>query len=283
MSGGQGVADADRSEKTVLTTGANSSFGIATVVEVARRGFRSVGTVRSRSKAKIVAKAAAEAGVGVDTVVLDVTDVEACREVIHEVRPHGLVNNAGYMPYSAVEEVVDDEAGRQLETLVVGPIRLARLAIPHMRERGGGRIIQVSSLSGRASFPLMGWYQGAKQALEGISDALRMEVARDGIAVILVEPGVFKTRLTQELSSLADSGDSRYAGVYARIRRRLSVGDRFWGEPEGVASTIGSALTTRFPRARYVVGKDATLNMLTAPFTPTPVQDRALRWLAGLQ
>jgi NAD(P)-dependent dehydrogenase (short-subunit alcohol dehydrogenase family) len=271
-----------RGDQAVLTTGANSGLGLATVVEVARRGFRSVGGVRSTSKAEVVAKAAAEAGVDVETVILDVTDARQCREVIDDLRPYGLVNNAGYLQYRAVEDVDDDDARQQLETLVVGPTRLARLALPHMREAGGGRIVQVSSMATKMSTPLMGWYQGCKLALEGVTDALRMEVASSGIAVVLVEPGAFKTGLTDELVAVGGTEASRYAQVYERARKGYGRLYRFWGDPNKAASVVATALTTPYPRARYFAGYDAKLSALTAPFTPTLLSDRAKRLLLGL-
>src|SRR5207247_2517920 len=119
-------------KQTVLTTGANSGIGLATVLALAHKGFRSVGTVRSESKAEIVARAAKAAGVKVETVTLEVTDEKACARVIDEVRPVGLVNNAGYAATGAVEDVSDDEARMVLETMVIAPMRLARLALRHM-------------------------------------------------------------------------------------------------------------------------------------------------------
>src|SRR5689334_18495555 len=101
--------------RTVLTTGANSGIGLATVLELARRGFRSVGSARSEAKAEVIRDAAAEAGVEVETTILYVTDADACVDVIGRLHPYGLVNNAGYTNTGAVEDVGDEEVRDQLE------------------------------------------------------------------------------------------------------------------------------------------------------------------------
>ncbi len=271
-----------RDERTVLTTGANSGIGLATVLHLARLGFRSVGTVRSRSKASQVSEAARSAGVSVKTVLLDVTDSDRCAAVVGKVRPWAIVNNAGYSGIGAIEDVSDEEARRQLETMVVAPMRLARLALPHMRAAGGGRVVNVSSIYGLTTTPLSGWYQACKHALEATSDALRLEVARDGIKVVLVEPGGFKTGIWDEIESVAARGDSAYEDSYRRIRALLQPFIGFMGEPEGVAKVIGKALSTRSPRARYLVGPDAKAIASAQPLIPTEIRDRVTRLLTGL-
>jgi NAD(P)-dependent dehydrogenase (short-subunit alcohol dehydrogenase family) len=270
-------------ERTVLTTGANSGLGLATVTELARRGFRSVGSVRSRAKAESVREAARGAGVEVHTVLLDVTDPEGCRRVIDRVRPWGLVNNAGTSFTGAIEDVSDDEARSALETMVMAPMRLARLAVPHMREAGGGRIVNVSSIYGRATTPLTGWYQGAKHALEALSDALRMEVAGDGIAVILVEPGAFKTGIWDEAEKELDRrGGSRYEDAYRRTLQGIRLSEWVRGHPARVAKVVGKALEVRVPRSRYLVGLDAQAFAWAEALTPTPIKDLLVRKSLGL-
>jgi NAD(P)-dependent dehydrogenase (short-subunit alcohol dehydrogenase family) len=270
-------------ERTVLTTGANSGIGLSTVLEVARQGFRSVGTVRSDAKAETVARAAKDAGVEVETVILDVTDASGCEEVIDETRPFGLVNNAGFSSTGAIEDVADDEARFALETMVVAPMRLARLAVPHMRERREGRIVNVSSIYGRTTSPLTGWYQGSKHALEGLSDALRMEVAGAGIKVVLVEPGGFKTGIWEEHEREVEKRvGSRYEAAYRRTLSATRVTQPIMGHPDRVAKVITRALGSSRPRPRYLVGYDAQAIALWDRVTPTEVKDRLNRLFTGL-
>src|SRR5579884_1694409 len=147
----------DTSPRTALVTGANSGIGLDTVIELATRGWRAVGSVRTTAKARRVHAAARDAGVEVETVILDVTEATACARVIEQVRPFALVNNAGMSNLGAVEDVPDSEVRHQLETMLIAPMRLARLAIPHMRAAGGGRIVNVSSVYGIMTTPLSGW------------------------------------------------------------------------------------------------------------------------------
>ncbi len=183
----------------VLTTGANSGIGLETAIELARRRFRSIGSVRSEEKAEIVQAAAREAGVEVETVILDVTDADRCEKVMAELDLYALVNNAGYSLTGAIEDTTDEQARHLFETMVFAPMRLARLALPGMRERGDGRIVNVSSLMGRISAPFSGWYSASKHALETLSDSLRTEVARDGVKVVLIELLTLATHLTPNL------------------------------------------------------------------------------------
>lgn len=269
--------------RTTLTTGANSGIGLETVVELARRGYRSVGTVRSQEKAKLVHDAAADAGVEVETELLDVNDAEACERVVGAVRPYAVVNNAGYGGLGAVEDVSDEEARGLLETMLIAPLRLARLALPAMREDGEGRVVNVSSIYGLATTPLTGWYQAAKHALEAVSDALRMEVAGAGIKVILVEPGGFKTGLWEDIERDAERrSSSRYASAYKRTVQASRLSEPLMGNPRRVAKVIGGAIGARSPRARYLIGYDAQAMALVDRFTITPVKDRVTRLVLGL-
>ncbi len=272
-------------DRSVLTTGANSGIGLATVVEVAKRGLHSIGSVRSAEKAKVVHQAARAARVEVETVLLDVTDAAQCEKVMTDLELYGLVNNAGYAVTGAVEDVGDEEARALFETLVHAPMRLARLALPAMRARGGGRIVNVSSIAGLATMPFAGHYTGAKHALEALSDALRLEVAGDGIKVVLVEPGGFKTGIWDEFQRDIDKREAtgtRHGAAYRRSLQGQRLMEPIMGDPQACARVIVAALTSRTPRSRYLVGLDAQAILLAERLTPTFVKDRVLRLGLGL-
>jgi NAD(P)-dependent dehydrogenase (short-subunit alcohol dehydrogenase family) len=272
----------ERRDQVVMTTGANSGIGLATVLEIARRGYRSVGTVRSTKKAKVVTAAAREAGLDVDTAMLDVTDAVSSAQVIERYRPYAIVNNAGYSITGAIEDVTDEEAHAAIETMVVAPMRLARLAIPHMRERGEGRIVNVSSIYGRVTTPLTGWYQGTKHALEALTDALRMEVAGSGIRVVLVEPGAFRTGIWEETErEIEKRAGSRYDSAYRRSLQGTRLAQPLMGDAGKVARVIAGALSG-FTRSRYLVGYDANAIALWSRVTPTEIKDRLQRVFLGL-
>ncbi len=272
----------DNAKRTVLTTGANSGIGLATTLAVARKGLHSVGSVRSDAKAKEVKAAAHRANLKVDTVILDVTDADRTAEVVAELRPWGLVNNAGYGMTGAIEDVDDEEARRILETMVIAPMRLCRLALPHLRAQKG-RIVNMSSIFGLVSGPLVGWYAAAKHALEALTDAFRVEVLADGVRVVLVEPGGIQTNIWEDLSANVEQRmGSRFEGAYQRTLSGTKMTAPLMGKPDQVAGVVVRALTSRIIQDRYLVGIDAQALAWMSRLTPNPLRDAAARVGLGL-
>lgn len=275
-------------EGPVLVTGANSGFGLAATLRFAERGWDTWGTVRSTAKARELAAAADEVGVGerVHPLVLDVSDHDAVVDAWPDLPPfYGVVNNAGYSELGAVEEVTAAQAKAQLDINLIAPAVVSSCALPAMRERGSGRIVMVSSLAGRiAIMPLNGWYHASKFGLEALSDVLRMEVAGFGVKVSIVEPGFFKTNIdaaASEAASARATEDSPYRSAYERTAQGTSMLQ--YAPPAGiVARTIVSAVENRRPQRRYLVGLDAVAAVASNALVPRAVLDAATRLASGL-
>jgi NAD(P)-dependent dehydrogenase (short-subunit alcohol dehydrogenase family) len=198
-----------------------------------------------------------------------------------------VVNNAGYSETGAVEDVSAAQAKVQLDVNLVAPAVVSACALPAMRRRGDGRIVMVSSVAGRASvLPLNGWYHASKFGLEALSDVLRVEVAGFGVRVVIVEPGFFRTAIgdksRERSAALGKRRASPYAAAYQRMERMLELVERFAPSAEVVARTIVSAIESKRPRQRYVVGLDALATIATQPFIPRELTDLAMRLVSAL-
>ena len=187
------------------------------------------------------------------------------------------MNNAGYGQHGPLEDIDDDLLERQFDVNVFGPHRLVRAALPHMRERGDGTIVNVSSLAGRIAAPGMGAYSASKHAVEGYSDSLRRELEPFGIDVSVVQPGpvatAFRDRVDDELSRL-DRTDA-YEDLYAFQEDATLIGGDgpLAVHPAAVAEAIVEAAVTPDPEPRYVVGRAAQL-LVYASYLPDRIEDR---------
>jgi NAD(P)-dependent dehydrogenase (short-subunit alcohol dehydrogenase family) len=273
----------------VLVTGANSGIGLASALALAERDWTVYGTVRGEAKADALRQAAKERKLGrrVHALVLDVSDHDSVVEAWKDLPDfYAVVNNAGYSETGAIEDVSAAQAKAQLDVNLVAPAIVSACALPGMRRRGDGRIVMVSSVAGRASvLPLNGWYHASKFGLEALSDVLRVEVSGFGVRVVIVEPGFFKTSIGDKTRERADTGSRRrspYAKAYERMTRMLDLVERFAPSADVVARTIVSAIESRRPRQRYVVGLDALATIATQPFIPRELTDLAMRLVAGL-
>ncbi|CAA9517448.1 MAG: hypothetical protein AVDCRST_MAG12-3567 [uncultured Rubrobacteraceae bacterium] len=254
--------------RTVLITGCSTGIGRATAGHLANRGWRVYATARD------VEKIASLADIGCRLLALDVTDEASMRAAVGEVeRREGavgvLVNNAGFSQSGAVEEVPMEKVRRQFETNVFGLVRMCQLVLPGMRGQGWGRIVNISSMGGRLTFPGGGYYHATKYAVEALSDALRFEVAGFGVRVVVVEPGLIRTGFADAATGSMDGTTAN--GPYARFNAAVAktVRDNYergpflklGGGPETVAAAIERAIAADRPRARYAVTPSAHLFM----------------------
>jgi NAD(P)-dependent dehydrogenase (short-subunit alcohol dehydrogenase family) len=272
--------------KTVLITGASSGIGRATAEAFLAEDWTVYATARDIDDVEALAEEGAE------TAELDVTegdDVDAVIERIVEEQDgiDCLVNNAGYGQFGAVEDVPVEAVEDQFDVNLYGPHRLIRAVLPHMREAGEGRIVNVSSVAGRISTPGQGVYCSSKFALEGLTDALRNEVEEYGIEAVLIEPGPISTNFEERAKTEIDDDCLERSGAYERLyefyeQQQLFGGaSAIAGEPEEVADAILEAACAPDPEARYPVGGQANL-LLLARFVPDRLRDTVYRFASKL-
>jgi NAD(P)-dependent dehydrogenase (short-subunit alcohol dehydrogenase family) len=253
------------SSRAVLITGCSSGIGAATAAHLADEGWTVYATAR-----RVETLAGLEAK-GCRTLALDVTDEASCRAAVEAVEAAEgavgvLINNAGYSQSGAVESVPDERVRAQFDTNVFGLLTMCRLVLPKMREQGWGKIVNVSSMGGRFTFPGGGVYHASKHAVEALSDALRFEVKGFGVDVIIIEPGIIRTSFGETAVREIDAG-TRDPGPYGKFNQAVAEATagvyergplgRLGGPPEAVARTIERAITARSPRTRYTVTPSA--------------------------
>src|SRR5688572_21364106 len=200
----------------VLITGCSTGIGRAAAGRLARSGMTVYATARRLDSIEDLARA------GCRTLALDVTDEDSMRAAVEEVeRAEGavgaLVNNAGYSQSGAVETVPLDDVRRQFETNVFGLLRMCQLVLPGMRREHTGRIVNVSSMGGKLTFPGGGVYHATKHAVEALSDALRFEVRGFGVHVSIIEPGLIKTRFAETAVGKMAEDEGPYADFNSAV------------------------------------------------------------------
>lgn len=270
--------------KVVLVTGASSGIGEAIAREMLDRGWTVYGAARRTDRLEPMARA------GMRPLGLDVTDEASRHRCVQQVLSEaghldGLVNNAGYGSYGAVEEVPLDEARRQFEVNLFGLAGMCQEALPSMRARGSGRIVNVSSMGGRIYTPMGGWYHATKHALEGLSDAMRLELRPFGVQVVVVQPGAIESEWVEHsISSLERvSGSGPYADgarAMARVMRKAYQPGAA-ARPESIARLVRRALTARRPRSRYAGPLDARVFLAARKYLPDALFDRMVDAVTG--
>jgi NAD(P)-dependent dehydrogenase (short-subunit alcohol dehydrogenase family) len=272
----------------VLVTGAARGIGRATTLRLAASGWDVIAGVRRAEDGEALVQ---EAPQRITAVELDITDDERVSAVAQSLPPDldAVVNNAGIVVGGPVEAVPLQELRRQLEVNVIGQASVTQAVLPRLR-RSRGRVVFVSSLSGRVATPMFGPYNASKFALEGMADALRLELGPWGIRVVLVEPAQTDTDLwrnadadlNESIGLLSPEHRSLYAKHIEGFRKSIPRSQRAASPADGVAAVVEKALTDRRPRARYVVGRSARIQAFLSDVTPTRVLDVMLRTGTGV-
>ncbi|MCL2735217.1 MAG: oxidoreductase [Propionibacteriaceae bacterium] len=222
---------------------------------------------------------------GVHALSLDVTDEASLQSAVgtileREGRIDILINNAGYGSYGAIEDVPLDEAKRQFDVNVFGAMRLTQLVLPHMIANHRGRIVNISSMGGKFSMALGGWYHATKYALEALSDSLRQEVRSFGVDVVLIEPGMIHTEWPKIAAEhlRSTSGLGKYSTIARNFATMLEfAGQGFATDPAVLGETIARAATCRRPRTRYRKGMGALGLIILLSITPDRLVDATIR------
>ena len=266
---------ATQDQRTVLVTGASAGIGKATAEKLLAEGYAVYAAARRVEQMRDLEET------GAVILGMDVTKEEDLVAGVERVNAERggvdvLVNNAGFGLFGAMEDISLDEARYQFEVNLFGLARLTQLVLPHMRDRGAGKIVNVSSVAGKMYLPFGSWYHATKHALEGWSDCLRWELKRFGIDVIIIEPGLIGTEFGGvAFGPMADrSGDSAYAGIVNRVAARMNSGGPSGSPPSVIANTISRALRARRPKTRYAAGKFARLALLTRSLASDRMFDR---------
>lgn len=249
--------------KSVLITGCSSGIGRKTAELLKSKGWRVFATARKPKDIKDLIDS------GFESCKLDVEDSSSIKEAVNYVfsktrnQLDALVNNAGYGLTSAVEDLTREDLRRQFEVNVFGLQELTNLIIPIFRKQRFGRIVNVSSIAGKFSMPYMGAYCASKFALEALSDALRLELSDRNIYVSIIEPGVIKTKFSENALKVFEKLKNKDRSFHSKAYKIIEQGRKnkkkqsFKAPAETVAKKILHALESKKPRIRYLITSKA--------------------------
>lgn len=268
-----------------LVTGATGGFGLLAAMQLARSGYRVAAGCRGPGKQAELSRQAAVAGLDgrILPVELDVTDEAAVdRAVGFTMEQFGkidlLVNNAGWAVGGYTEDIPLEDWRLQMETNFFGLVAVTKAVLPFMRQAGSGTVINISSISGRTGFPGFGPYAASKFAVEGFSEALRLEMLPYGVKIVLVEPGSYRTSIWQKGFDrlLAASGSSPYRDRLDKLlayTRRTAEGA---ADPAEVAALIVRIAGQRSPKLRYPIGRGVRLTLAAKALLPWRWYERVI-------
>ncbi|MBP3970318.1 oxidoreductase [Bacillus sp. WL1] len=264
-------------KKIAIITGASSGFGLLTTLELAKKDYLVIATMRNLEKQVNLLSQATQFNLLQNIIIqqLDVTDQNS----IHNFqlflkninRVDLLINNAGYATGGFVEEIPVEEYRKQFETNLFGAISITQLVLPYMREQKSGKIINISSISGQVGFPGLSPYVSSKYALEGWSESLRLEGKPFGIDVALIEPGSYNTNIWEvgkQLATNQSDTSSPYKEYMGKIQKHINSGSDTFGNPIDVANKIVEIAESKRTNLRYPIGKGVKFMILAKKILP---------------
>lgn len=274
-----------KEQKVILVTGGSSGIGFDCAKLLSSRGHKVYAAARRMEKMEPLKD------YGVTPLKLDVTDEKSISGCVQQVldsegRIDVLVNNAGYGYFGPVETTPMEDARRQMEVNVFGLASMCKAVLPSMRERGSGRIINISSIAGKTVLLYGAWYHVSKYSVEAFSDALRMEMKPFGIDVILIEPGGINTdwgliaadHLTDSSKGTAyEESAEKEAAIF-----RMAYGGNFLSSPKVIANAVRRGAESRHPKARYRRGAGAGSMVFLHWLLPAKWWDAIVRWVCSL-
>ena len=273
--------------RAVVITGASTGIGAACALHLDRVGFAVFAGVRKPEDGVALQKAGSERLVPLE---LDVTDLatirKSCAVVLDATKERGLfglINNAGIAVVGPLEAVPISDLRQQLEVNVIGQVAVIQAFLPLIRQ-ARGRIVNMGSIAGLSTMPLMGPYSASKFALEAITDALRLEVQQWGIHVAIVEPGAIATPIWNKSAIEAAEREAAietelrtlYKPVVTAVRKAVGEASKRAIPPDAVVKVVEEALTAPAPKTRYLVGTDAKFRALLVRLLPDRISDKLL-------
>ncbi|RAN78294.1 short-chain dehydrogenase [Bacillus sp. SRB_331] len=264
-------------KKIAIITGASSGFGLLTTLELAKKDYLVIATMRNLEKQVDLLAQATKLKLQQNIKVqqLDITDQNSTHNFqlfLKEInRVDLLINNAGYANGGFVEEIPVEEYRKQFETNLFGAISITQLVLPYMREQKSGKIINISSISGQVGFPGLSPYVSSKYALEGWSESLRLEVKPFGIDVALLEPGSYNTNIWEVGKQLAENQSdtiSPYKEYMDKIQKHINSGSDTLGNPIDVANKIVEIAEAKRTNLRYPIGKGVKFMIFVKKILP---------------
>jgi NAD(P)-dependent dehydrogenase (short-subunit alcohol dehydrogenase family) len=270
-------------KKTAIVTGSSSGFGLLTVIELAKKGFEVIATIRDLDKCNQLVDQSKQENVfdSIHLQLLDVTSKESIEKFsqfcLEFQSIEILVNNAGVAVGGFSEELLVEDYRRQFETNFFGVIAVTQAILPIMRAQGRGRIINLSSISGKMGFPGLSPYVASKHALEGYSESLSLEVQPFGIDVVLIEPGSYGTNIWGAVDSIQISNQSPYHPYMTSLLQIMKSDKEGYGDPIEVAKLIAKIASQRKkPKLRYLIGKGVKKNLFLKNVLPDRVIEKLI-------